>query len=149
MSHLPHYVEACAKYNPDYPLSANRNFVGLRAVLIVAKSNRPLAAPDPTAAPMGYAAATKAPSDVHEDIRSLQAQTAALLKATDGAKAAPECTFVMGPKPSTTTGHMECATTPAQAVHCHKGQTWRWWEHFGIMTGRGFTEFECFLFCRN
>ena len=98
LEHLPHYVATCTKYNSEYPLPPNRNFDGLRAALIVAESNRSPAAPAPTAASIGFAAATKAPSDVHEDIRSLQAKMAALLKVTSGTTTAPRRTFVMGPK---------------------------------------------------
>ena len=116
MVHLPNFVEACAKYNNDSPLAVNRNFVGLRAALIVTTSNHPPEAPALTAGCMGFSAATKALSDMHEDIRSLQAQMCVLLKATGRAKAALRRTLIMGQKPSTTAGVMECAVNTAQVV---------------------------------
>ena len=65
---LAHYVEASAKYNYEVPLPPDRTFAGLRGSLIVTERNRPLAAPAPTASSMGFAAATKSPSDPTEEI---------------------------------------------------------------------------------
>ena len=100
-----------AKYNSEVPLSTDRTFAGLRDYLIIAESNRPLAAPQPTAVSMGYAAATK--SDSNDQILSLQAKVAALKlsipavprRATPG-HALPIAPSSRGPITSTTAGHM-------------------------------------------
>ena len=83
VAHVAHYAEASAKYNSDVPISTNCTFAEHRNYLIIAESNRLLAAPAPTASSTGYAAATK--SGRNDEILSLQTEVAALKLSAGGA----------------------------------------------------------------